>query len=370
MLLHISDLHIGRDLNGYSLINDQAHALKQIINIIKENGIKYLLISGDIYDKYNPINDAVLLFEEFLIEISNLNIRTIIITGNHDSRLRVSYLKSFLKKDNVFIFSDIKKDVEYIEFADDKISFLPIPFVSYNELRSIFDSQKSNTEIHKMIIDSYFEKANKDYKHICLCHNMISGTCSSDSERTISMGGLDDISRSIFKGFDYTALGHLHLKQNLGNNIYYCGSLLKYSVSEFNNKNSVNIFNLETNELKQIELIPLRNCRVIKDTFDNIYENAKTDLNRKDYISIELLDDNLIYDVFIRLSVYYPYIVSIKMVAYQNLGTNDIEDDIVIDNKDELEIFSDFYKNQLKKDLSLEAKDYMRKIINSIKEES
>ena len=178
MLLHISDLHLGRDLNGYSLIDDQRFALNQIINIINDKSIKYVLISGDVYDKYNPSNEAVALFEEFIKNVSKKNVRTIIITGNHDSRLRVSYLKEFLKNFNVYIFSDIKTDVEFIEFEDDKISFLPIPFVSYNELRSIYQSDESNTNLHKMYIDSYFEKANKDYKHVCLCHNMISGTAS------------------------------------------------------------------------------------------------------------------------------------------------------------------------------------------------
>ena len=109
MLLHISDLHIGRDLNGFNLINDQRFALNQLIKLIIERKIKYLVLAGDIFDKYNPSNEAQELFDEFITNISKLNIRTIIIAGNHDSKVKLSYLSTFLTKDNIYIFSDINR---------------------------------------------------------------------------------------------------------------------------------------------------------------------------------------------------------------------------------------------------------------------
>lgn len=369
MLLHISDLHIGRDLNGFNLIEDQRYALNQIIEVIKSRNVKYLLLAGDIFDKYNPSNEAQELFEEFITNIAKLNVRTIIIAGNHDSKVRLSYLASFLKKDNIFIFSNVESNLKFIEFDDDKLSFLPIPYINYNELKFIFNLNESNDNLHKLLIDNYFEQANTNYKHICIAHNLITGSKLSDSERTLSVGGLDELSRELFYKFDYTALGHLHIKQNLGNNIYYSGSLLKYSISEFNNKNTINLYDYTNNTVELITIDTLHNYRIIKDSFDNIITNAKDDLNNNDYIYIELSNDKLVYDAYQRLISYYPNLVQISYSNLINQETKLEELEFNIENKSELEIFKDYYKYLLKKDIKEESLEIISNIINEIKEE-
>lgn len=369
MLLHISDLHIGRDLNGFNLIEDQRYVLNQIVDLIKERNIKYLVLAGDIFDKYNPSNEAFELFEEFVINISKLNIRTIIISGNHDSKARLSYLSTFLKMNNIFIFTDIYENPKYIDFDDDKLSFLPLPYVNYNELKYKLNSDESNEILHKKIIDNYFNNCKSDYKHICIAHNLITGAKLSDSERTLSVGGLDELSKELFERFDYTALGHLHIRQNLGNNIYYSGSLLKYSVSEFTNINTINLYDYENNKLDRIELKTLHNYRIIKDYFDNILLNASQDKNNTDYISIELKDSKLIYDAYGRLVRYYPNLVGISIPNLEANNNNIDEINIKIENKSELEIFKDYYKHLLKKEISNESLEVIKNIIDGLNKE-
>ena len=369
MILHISDLHIGRDLNGFSLIDDQRYALDQIINLIIERNIKYLILAGDIFDKYNPSNDAQELFEEFIVNISRLNIRTIIISGNHDSKVRLSYLSSFLKSNNIYIFTEVDEKPNFIEFDDDKLSFLPLPYINYSDLKFKLKSNETNETLHKIVIDNYFSNANKDYKHICIAHNLITGSKLSDSERTLSVGGLDELSRELFYSFNYTALGHLHIRQNLGNNIYYSGSLMKYSISEFNNINTINIYDFENDNVERISIKTLHNYRIINDYFDNIINNASNDINKDDYIHIELKNDKLVYDAYQRLSKYYTNLVSISLPNINNEDDNIKDIDFHIENKSELEIFKDFYKNLLKKDISDESVEIISNIINEINKE-
>jgi exonuclease SbcD len=198
---------------------------------------------------------------------------------------------------------------------------------------------------------------------------LITGSKLSDSERTLSVGGLDELSRELFNNFDYTALGHLHIRQNLGNNIYYSGSLLKYSISEFNNINTINIYNYVDNSVERIFINTLHNYRIINDYFENIITNAANDTNKDDYIHVELKDDKLVYDAYQRLSKYYSNLVSISLPNI-NRENNDINDiDFKIENKSELDIFKDFYKNLLKKDITDESIEIIANIINEINKE-
>lgn len=371
MMLHIADLHIGASLNGFDMLEDQKYTLNHIRSIIEENNIKYLLLSGDIYDKYNPSNEAVRVFEEFLISVSKLNVRVIVISGNHDSKARLSYLANFLKSYSIYIFTSLADLEAPLEFEDDKLSFLPLPYLNKKELELYYnDHESSNLALHQNVIDDYFNKANKDYKHIALAHNLVIGGSISDSERTLSVGGLDDLDRGLFANFDYAALGHLHLYQHLGKGIYYTGSICKYSISEFNNKNSANIYDYKENKVTRVCLNQLHNTRILEGYFKDILEIAKVDSSSSDYIHINLLDDTVIYDAYNRLNSYYQFLVSI---SYKTKNNNTSNNKIMKFNHkevDELSLFESLYSFQLQKEMSTDAKEYLQNIINELKEEN
>ena len=362
-IFHISDLHIGRELNGYNLIEDQKWVLMDIINKISDNDIKYLLISGDVFDKYNPSNEAMSLFEEFISYLSSMNVTTLIISGNHDSKARLNYLCEFLKKYKIHIYTTL----DSIKFDEDKLSFFMIPYMHEYEMRLLNkDSDLSELELYEKEI---FDNAQNDYKHICLCHNFIIGGQSSSSERTLSVGGLDQLPASLFSKFNYTALGHLHIKQKMGHNIYYSGSIMKYSVSEFSNTNVLLSYDSETNEVEELELSQAKNCRVIQGCINDILENAKEDKNKSDYVAIILEDEGIVYDAFKTLSAYYPYIVSLSHNnVIKNENTTSTIEKLDTDINP-LNLSNEFYNYIIGEDINEEENKYIENLFNSIKEE-
>ncbi len=363
-IYHISDLHIGRDLGGYDLIVEQQYTLDKIVELVKLNSIKYLLLAGDIFDKYNPSNEAMALFDKFLMDLAKLSTRVIIITGNHDSKPKLSYLKSFLEKDNIYIYTSIPK--EMVSFDDDKISFLPIPYLHEYELYNIYgDLGNTPNEIYEAIINNFNENVNKEHTKICLCHNLIVGGITSKSERILSVGGLDAMPNTLFKDFDYTALGHLHINQKMGDKIYYSGSIMKYSVSEFNNDNKLIEFDTDTKEVAFIPIPQYRNSRIITGEFDTILEQAKTDPYSSDFIHIELTDDGVVYDAFNRLSKYYPFIVSICTKIGKKENTEEIET-ISSNEIEPIDIFKEFYKFHLGEIPNDKVLTYIEKILNTV----
>ena len=365
-IYHISDLHLGRELNGYSLIEDQKWVLMDIIKKIYDNNIKYLLISGDVFDKYNPSNEAMDLFENFISNLSDNNVNILIISGNHDSKAKLNYLSRFLKKYKINIYTDINT----LTFDEDRLSFLMIPYLHEHELKTLYkDNELKELELYQKIIKEHFNITPSNYTHICLCHNFIVGGTSSNSERTLSVGGLEQLPANLFKDFDYTALGHLHIKQKMGEKIYYSGSIMKYSTSEFDNTNVLLSFDTITKEIEEIKLSQARNCRLIKGYFNDILNDAKVDTSRLDYVSIVLDDDGIVYDAFKTLSAYYPYIVSLthnNIIKVDNL-TSDIKK---LDTQiNPLNMFEEFYNYIIGEQVSSVEKEYITNLLNSLNEE-
>ena len=340
-IYHVSDLHIGRDFNGYDLCEDQRYTLMHLCDMVEKEKIKYLLLAGDIFDKYNPSNEATELFEDFITRLSGLMTRVIIISGNHDSKARLGYLKSFLRKDNIYIYTEIPENP--IEFSDDKIAIMPIPYLHDFELKSRYKDISDNAiDIYKSLIADFNSKVTPGYTKICMCHNFILGGEVSTSERTLSVGGCDEMPAGLFKGFDYTALGHLHILQKMGHNIYYSGSIMKYSTSEFKNNNSLIEFETSDNSVKIIPLPQKRGARIIKDSIDNILANAIVDPSPNDFIAVELTDNGVVYNAFSRISEYYPYLVSLNQASRRaKIEENEVVE--VDENASPKEIFNEFY---------------------------
>lgn len=362
-IFHISDLHIGRELNGYSLIEDQKWVLMDITKKIHENNVKYLLISGDVFDKYNPSNEAMELFENFISDLSNIGVNTLIISGNHDSKYRLGYLHEFLKRYNIHISTTL----DSIKFEEDKLSFYMIPYLHEYEMRLLCkDDNASELELYNKAIEKYFSNSEAGYTHICMCHNFIAGGQASSSERTLTVGGLDKMPTSLFAKFDYTALGHLHIKQKMGSNIYYSGSIMKYSVSEFNNKNVLLSYDTETKTIEEIELSQAKNCRVIQGKIDDILNQAKEDNNKQDYVAIILEDEGIVYDAFKTLSAYYPYIVSL---SHNNIIKNDnsITSIEKLDTQiNPMNLFEEFYNYIIGEETPSEEKEYIANLFDLI----
>lgn len=369
--LHLADLHLGKNLNGYNLIEDQKYALNQIYKLIKSEGLKYVLIAGDIYQNIIPLSDAMNLFDDFISKCNNLGVNVIIISGNHDSSVRLSFASTLLKKANIYISKAYEGDIEKISFNDEygRINFYLFPYVKPHDVKPYFKDKEINTysDAVRTVLDNI--KLNEEERNVILSHQFILKAEISESEE-IYAGVDESVSDTFYDKFDYIALGHIHKKQSfLNGKLRYPGALLKYSKSESNYEKTILIVEMKEKgnisyDERKIEY--LHEMRVIKDFYDNIIKKSKDDLNREDYIHIELLDKEERYEAHQILRKIYPNIMTLR---YPNIGTETFEfydnDEKYIEMKP-IELFEMFYKNVKGIDLDIEKKDLMEKSIEEI----
>lgn len=353
-ILHLGDLHIGKALNGYNLLEDQKYALDQVL----EMEFDTIIIAGDIYDRSIPSSEAIGLFEYFLNQLIKKDKYIIIISGNHDSSERLGFMKEALKESNIYIFTELTD----IPLSLDDCNFYPIPFKSIQYLRNYYGIEfEDSTSAYKYIIDSFKKK---DGFNICIMHDYIAGSDLelSDSERPLSIGGSSYVSNQILKDFNYVALGHIHGPQKVGNEfIRYSGSLLKYSFSEVNHKKSACLLDTKTQKIELIPIKPLRDMVCIKGYINDVLEKdffMKYNYSN-DYFRVELLDVDC-FNAQNRLKSVYTNLMEVSV------GTKDSFDydiDIELVNYDFNSLFNDFYNMMTNEELSSEEKSFIKKAL-------
>ena len=374
-IMHLSDLHIGKRVNEYSMLQDQDYILKEILNIIDNEKVETVIIAGDVYDKSVPSAEAVELFDEFLYDLSSRNLNVLIISGNHDSPERIAFGGRLISKSKIYLSPVYNGKVKPITLNDDygKVNFYLLPFIKPANVRRFFPEE--NIENYIDAVKVAIDNMNVDFseRNILVTHQFVTGAELSESE-DISVGGTDNVSREVFNGFDYVALGHIHREQTVGaDNIRYCGTPLKYSFSEANHIKSVTIldFNDKGNiQYKKVELKPFRDMREILGTYDELtlksnYENTCTD----DYLHITLTDEDDIPNVISKLRVIYPNIMKLDYdnLRTRSVGTVDVTDDI--ERKSPLELFAELYKKQNNQDMNDEQEEIMKTLVEEIWEE-
>lgn len=374
--IHLSDLHIGKRLCEYSLIDDQRYILNQILDIIKEEEPDGIIIAGDVYDKSIPSEEAVELFDEFLYELSVLPAETFIISGNHDSAERLSFAGRIIDASGVHIshvYDGVFKPYKlYDEFGP--VNVYMLPFVKPANVRRFFpdDEIQSYTDAVDVAIKNMY--INKDERNVLVTHQFVTGAVRSESE-DISVGGTDNVDARVFEKFDYVALGHIHNPQNIGSErIRYCGTPLKYSVSEATHDKSVTAFELGdggTVKIKTIPLVPLHDLVKLKGTYLELTSKSlynKTSY-QTDYVHITLTDENDIIDASGKLGVIYKRLIGINYDNTRTRKNNIITLDDKVEFKSPLELFEEFYKLQNNAEMSEEQRDYVRELIEGIWEE-
>ena len=376
-IIHLADLHIGKRVNEFSMIDDQKYILNQILEIIDKEKPDAVIIAGDVYDKQVPSIEALELLDSFISDISKRKTTTFIISGNHDSAERLAFGSSLMAMGKIYISPVYNGKISKYTLKDDfgSANFYLLPFVKPSHVKRFFPDEKieSYTDAIKVVVDNL--KLDTSEINILIAHQFVTGASRTESEE-ISVGGLDNVDASVFEDFDYVALGHIHRPQKIGTErIRYCGTPLKYSFSEVNDTKSVSIIEINSKEdfnLRMIPLIPKRDMRKIRGTYEelttkNSYENTNTD----DYIHVTLTDEFNVADAIQKLRVIYKNIMKLE---YDNIRTRESRkinlDNMVIENKNPLEIFSEFYKLQNNKEMDDEQKKIIKKIMEEVWEEN
>lgn len=322
--IHLSDLHIGKRVNEFSMIEDQKYILRQVIELVQKEKPDSVFIAGDIYDKPIPSAEAVQVFDAFLSGLARENVSVFMISGNHDSPERLAFGGKLLKNAGIYVspvFQEIPKAVT-LHDAYGEVNVYLLPFIKPAYVSRVISDIDVDT--YQEAVQAVVERMEIDEKkrNVILAHQFVTGAFRSDSEE-ISVGGVDNVDASVFAPFDYVALGHIHGRQSIGREeVRYCGTLLKYSFSESKQEKSVTVVEIKEKgnvDIREISLFPKHDMREIKGTYEEVtalkfYQGSATD----DYLHITLTDEEDILDAINRLRVIYP---NIMKMDYDNTRT-------------------------------------------------
>ena len=326
---HLSDLHIGKTVNCFLMIDEQKYAFAQIIESIKTESPDAVLIAGDVYDKAIPGIEAVQVFDDFLTALAQRNVAVILISGNHDSPERLNFASRLLSDHRLFFYGTFDGTVQKITLSDDygEVNFYLLPFVKPSSVRGMFGEKE--IESHEDAVAAALESADIDdtVRNVLVSHQFYTkaGVDPVRSESELDpVGGLDAVDAGLVERFDYVALGHLHRNQSVGSeHIRYCGSPIKYSFSECQHKKSVTVVELGEKGKRTIGTLPLtsiHDMREIKGNMETLMSEEISSLaNKEDYLRVILTDEKEIVDPMGQLRSVYPNIMSLD---FENSRTN------------------------------------------------
>ena len=377
--MHLADLHLGKRVNGFSMMEDQEYILNRILEIMEEEQPDGLLIAGDVYDKTIPPAEAVRRMDDFLTAVAAKHVPVFLISGNHDSAERVAFGHQLMQGSGIWISPVYDGTIRHHTLEDrwGEVNIYLIPFLRPSVVRSFFPDVEIEdyTDALRTIIEDL--QVDTSRRNVVLAHQFVTAagalpeTCDSEQ---LSVGGLDRVDGSVFSPFDYTALGHIHGPQRVGSEtIRYAGSPLKYSFSELHQKKSVTVAELRAKgetEIRQIPLQPRREMIELRGTFEEILEEArKKGEPQTDYYHMILTDETDVVDALSRLREYYP---NIMLLDYDNRRTRSQKEVEQLDRVEERtpgELFAALYEQQNGQEMDSDRKEYLDGLIREIWEE-
>ena len=370
--IHLSDLHLGKRVNEFSMIEDQKYILLQTINIIDDEKPDAVIIAGDIYDKSIPSEEAMLLFDDFLLRLSKRNISVFVISGNHDSSVRLSDHSKLIENQGIYLSPVYDGTLKPVSMEDEygEINVYMLPFIKPVVVKQYFGDEEINTYTDAVRVAIKHMNVDCNKRNVLVAHQFVLGAATCESEEHI-VGGLDSVSSDVFDCFDYVALGHIHGKQYIGREtVRYCGTLLKYSFSEKNHVKSVTVVDIKEKgniDIREVMLTPKRDLREIKGSYEDItnrknYEGTNVD----DYVHIVLTDEEDVIDAIGKLRTIYPNIMKLSYDNKRTRENNVLTEAGAIEEKSPLELFEDFYSMQNNVSMSPWQTDYVKELIEEI----
>ena len=369
--VHISDLHIGKRLSEFPIVDDQRYILERIVDIVRDESPDGVLIAGDVYDNTTPSSESVQILDDFLTSLSDTGSKIFMISGNHDSPEKIGYGSALFRRNGIHIAGRFDGPISPIRI-DDKdgrsAEVFLIPFIRPFVVKRRFPDAdiKDYTDAMRTILENS-PSMGLDFK-VAVAHQFVTSTygdpstCESEDPR---IGDVDSMDVSVFDSFDYVALGHLHTPQHVGREtVRYCGTPLKYSASEVSMDKTVTIIEMDDEiRIREVPLVPLRDVRKVKGKLEDIIDAAKSEPNRDDLIYVELTEETV--NAMERIRQVYPNTLHIKVIRSDNSGyaLPDIDD---IRALDPMEVFEEMYKRSRGEEMT----DEQRSIVRGMMEDS
>jgi len=372
---HLSDLHLGKRVNEFSMLEDQWDILQKIVVFAKEHKPDAVHIAGDVYDKSMPIVEDVQLLDRFLVWLNELGITVFIVSGNHDNAERVAFGAELLKNSSVHIVQSYNGKIAPVTLSDGygDINIWMLPYLKPSLIRRHFPDRDVNT--YSDAISAALSNANLDIsaRNVLIAHQFVTGAITSESEE-ISVGGSENVDGSVFDGFDYVALGHIHRPQQIcRETLRYCGTPLKYSFSEASHTKSVTVVDIDgKGEIKitELPLAPLRDMREIRGTYNEIMNrNSYRGTNTDDYIHIVLTDEQDEPDAIAKLRNVYPNLMRLDYDNRRTQAASSLETVASTEKKTPSQLFGELFEIQNGQLMSEEQSKYLTNLFNEIWEE-
>lgn len=370
--IHISDLHLGKRVYEFPMLEEQRDILEKILGIAKDERADGVLVAGDVYDRQIPSAEAVQLFDWFLTALAEMGLYVFVISGNHDSAERLAFGARLMETQRVYLAPVFAGEVKTVSLTDayGELCIYLLPFIKPAYVRRFYPDREIAD--YEETLGTVMEHMSVDEtkRNILLAHQFVTGASRSESEE-ITAGGLDNVSAEHFAAFDYTALGHIHRPQSVGAaTIRYCGTPLKYSFSEAGHEKSVTVVELMEKgrtDIRTIPLKPLRDLREIRGSYEEItsrkyWENTETE----DYLHVTLTDEEDIPEAIRKLRVIYPNIMKLDYDNRRTRSFASIEMSEKPEEKTPLQLFEELYRLQNNQDLGEEQRAYLTRLVEEI----
>lgn len=380
--LHLSDLHLGRQLHRYSLQEEQAEVLERIRIIVRDEKPDAVLIAGDVYDRSIPPVYATQLLDIFLAALTKLT-TVCIISGNHDSAERLSFLSGPLRESGLHISPVYRGQVTPITLEDEHgpVDVWLLPFVKAATVRPYFPDESLNDTNDAVACAIRHMDINPDRRNVLVAHQFVAGGRLSGSEETIelatadvSVGGSDMVDARVFAPFDYVALGHIHRAQNVGSErIRYCGTPMAYDFSEAGMEKTVTIVELDGDRLLTLRTVPIPAPRALVELHGSFEEVTSDEAirraDRDAYTHVILTDDSPVPDVMNRLRQVYPRITHLDWDNARTRQTDDFSDAADVKKHTPMSLFAEFFQRMGGTEMTDEQAHYVDSLIREIWED-
>ena len=378
-LLHLADLHIGKVINEFSMLEDQKYILNQVVSVARDEKTEGVILAGDIYDRSVPTAEAVLALDDFLRQLVKLGQKVFVISGNHDSPERIGFAGEILEKGGLYMeggfFVTLKRVSLWDEYGRVNLYFMPFSRVAAMQKVLGMDAGCTMTDCIRQVIEN--TKINSSERNILITHHFVTGGGRtpelSDSEYPVSVGGTENVDASVFDCFDYVALGHIHRPQSIGRDaVCYAGSPLKYSFSECEAKSAVLLELKEKGSLSisRRPLKPLHDMRKIKGSLKELLKEEVVSLaDPLDYLHVTLTDEKELFEPMEALRSRYPNVMQLELLKnIRQEGEKTVRKQ-QLRKKSLMEIYEDFYEEVTDRSLNEEQKQVLNDVISGIEEE-
>lgn len=375
-LFHLSDLHIGKRVNEFSMIEDQKYILTQILYAADQEKPDGILISGDVYDRTIPTAEAVQVFDAFLTRLSEQKIPAFIISGNHDSAERLAFGSGLMGKSGIYFSKVYDGTVEKIPMQDayGTVWIYLLPFLRPSTIRHALPERAEEVQSAADAVRIALEQTKIDEKerNVLLAHQFVTGAKRCDAEE-LQVGDVDQIPAELFALFEYVALGHIHSPQKVGREtVRYCGAPLKYSFSEAGQEKSITVVELKEKgsvDLRTIPLKPLHDLRKIRGTYlevtaKSFYENRDCE----DYLQVTLTDEEDVPDGMAKLRTIYPNLMRLEYDNKRTRSNAEVRAAERVEEKSELELFQEFYELQNNQSMTEVQEQFVEELLRGMKE--